>query len=445
MEFLGKILPVDGYTIKNSGNPPLDYMKSLTHLYQPLLGMEAIMLYQTLLHEADLQESAAVQTHHTLMNYLNIALDDIYQARLKLEGIGLLKTFKKTNNEKNIYVYELRSPFSPEMFFQDAMLTELLYHHIGKDKYIFLQSHFQKQDKQEDTEEITASFHEVFQTFKPTYENNEEVSVEKENRPCLVEPINFSWIEMMLKQRMVPTHKVLTENNKKMITEMMFLYDLATHEVEKAILWALTEENILDIEEFKLACHDVFKTKHHQLPIKLIPKVQETEKQTQVKVPQTKEEKLIEHLKTISPKHLLEDLSGGNRASEQDMKIVREVMTAQALPAPVMNVLLHYVLLQSNMRLSKAYLEKIAGHWSRMNFKTAEEAFKFAREGNKKAQEGYSNKRVYHKKQVSNEIIPDWFEDRNKKQSKPIETTNDPKSQKEKEEIDALLQQLAGE
>src|SRR5690606_32138852 len=100
------------------------------------------------------------------------------------------------------------------------------------------------------------------------------------------------------------------------------------------------------------------------------------------------EEKLIRQLETMSPKELLEDLSSGHEASEQDLKLIRDVMTSQGLSAPVMNVLIHYVLLQSNMKLSKAYVEKIASHWSRAKLKTAREAMEFA----KKEREKYVKK-----------------------------------------------------
>ena len=444
MNFIGKILPVEGYYVQLKDNPPVDYVKSLTHLYQPLIGMEAVMLYQTLLHEIDLQDESSLQTHHTLMHYLNIPLDDIYEARLKLEGMGLLKTFENNPNENKSYTYELQSPFSPKSFFNDAMLTELLYHHIGKAKYELLKKHYQKQSSEKLENEITTSFSEVFQTFQPTFENIESIVNKVEQPSREINQIDFTWMEMMLKQRMIPVNKVLTVDNKKLISEMMFLYDLATYEVEKSILWALTEENILDNEEFKMACHDLFKTKHNKTPIKLMPKKQEHIKQEQSNTPKTKEDQLIQRLQTISPKHLLEDLSSGNQASEQDMKIISEVMTNQGLPAPVMNVLIHYVLLQSNMKLSKGYLEKIASHWSRANLKTAKEAMVFAKEEIKKFQKGQEARNNY-RKQVSNEIIPDWFKDRNKEQPKIATKEEETEAEKERRELAALIKQFAGD
>src|SRR5690625_7538210 len=86
------------------------------------------------------------------------------------------------------------------------------------------------------------------------------------------------------------------------------------------------------------------------------------------------------------------------------MRVVREVMTGQGLPAPVMNVLIHYVLLQSNMKLSKGYLDKIASHWSRDNLKNAREAMEIAKKEIEQLKTGA--KGVGLGQQAVNNLIP---------------------------------------
>lgn len=441
MNGIGKILPVDGYKVLFKGNLQMDYAVSLTHLYQPLIGMKAVMLYQTLLHEIELQTSS-LQTHHTLMSYLNLPLNEIYEARIKLEGIGLLKTYEHNQSDKRYYFYELKSPFSPNYFFDDAMFSELLFHHIGKDKFKRLRTHLYKEEPVQYGQDITKSFNSVFQTFHPALdEAYATIEKDQDESGPQISQIDFSWLEQMLHQRMIPIQNVLTIENKKIITQMTSLYDLASFEVEKAILWALTADNLLDLGEFKSACHDLFKSKHHNVPIQLTSKVTESAKSQPIKKPLTKEEQLIRQLETISPKQLLEDYSSGNQASEQDLKMISDVMTSQGLPMPVMNVLVHYVLLQSNMKLSKSYLEKIASHWSRANLKTAREAMNFAKkEINKFRQK--PTKKTHYKRTNSREVVPDWFKDR-KKQPKKMKHLNDPQLEKERDELKALLSQFS--
>lgn len=449
MNFIGKILPIDGYTVVLHGNLPVDYSKSLTHLYQPLLGIKAVMLYQTLLHEIDFQKEVPIQTHHTLMNYLNVSLVEIYEARLKLEGIGLLKTYEEKTTEETVYHYVLQSPFSPYDFFRDAMLSQLLYHHVGEDKYVLLNSHYIGRPEQHQGHNITASFGDVFETIQSDFMPIQNVNRIPESNGPQLETIDFSWMEHVLKSRMIPLKRVLTTENKRIINQMVQLYGLAEYEVEKCVLWALTDENKLDIEEFKEACHDIFKTSRKETTIQLVTK--QTEPREEIKQPKlnqemTKEEQLIHELETISPKQLLEDLSSGNHASEQDLKVIREIMTTQGLPSPVMNVLIHYVLLQTNMKLSKAYLEKIASHWSRANLQTAREAMVFAkkekenyRAATEKKQQNYRN---YRQQGTRSEVVPEWFKERKSKSTETkSRTTTD--LEREKEELSSLLKQYS--
>lgn len=440
MDFIGKLLPVDGYHVVLTGNLTSNYTQSLTHLYQPLIGIESIALYQTLLHEIELQDEQTIQTHHTLMNYLNVSLDRIYKMRLNLEGIGLLNTYEHNEDDKTVYIYELFSPFSPSEFFQDAMLTELLYHHVGQSKFNHLKTHYDTNNHTIKGKNITSSFHDVFQTFTPTHLPNDHIEKLSEQVKVPVQMIDFTQIELTLKKQMIPLNNVLSKQNKEIISQMTHLYGLELYEVENSLLWALTDENKLNIDEFKRACHDLFRAKHNNVPVQL----QKREPQTQNKntEPKTKEEKLVHTLQTISPRQLLEDLSNGGHASEQDMKLIREVMLKQGLSTPVMNVLIHFVLLQTNMQLSKGYLEKIASHWSRANLETARDAMNFAKE-----QINQFKERKQSRKTATNEVIPDWFNNRDENKQEAVAQMNQPSNEREepeeKDEILALLQKHA--
>lgn len=438
MNVIGKILPIDGYNVAMDKQPPLDFNASLTHLYQPLIGIQAISLYYTLFYEVGHVQK--VQTHHTLMTYLNLTLDDIYRARIKLEAIGLLKTYKRTEDGRDYYTYNVQCPYSPNQFFREAMLSQLLLHHIGELKYNELYSRYVK-DSHLYGEEVTADFNEVFDTITPSLPVAENV---KTKRQCTEkDSMDFSWIEQTLKQRFIPAERILNSANKKLIHQMKVLYDIESVDIEKALLWALDEDNKLNQEEFKSACHDMFISRNNGQSIRLKEKIT-ANTEVIMKKPETKEEQLIQELETISPKQLLEDLSDGNHASEQDIKVVREVMTRQGLPAPVMNVLIHYVLLQSNMKLSKAYMETIAGHWSRVGLKSAKEAMSFAKQEQEKYKSAKNKPRKNNNYNYNNsykkEVVPDWFNNRKKKQ--PVNTGL---SEKEQQEIEAKLQKYLNE
>jgi len=415
MNFIGKLLPVEGYEVVAEEALPLDYAIALSHLYQPLIGIHAVSLFQTLFSESMLGHDA-VQTHHSLMSYLNLPLDEIYQARLKLEGIGLLRTYQSESADGRIYTYRLRSPFSPQDFFCDAMLCSMLRHHLGDSKFLGLKEKLSVQALGAEKKDVTAEFADVYQPLEPAG------GMQEDSRPAYAErgpvlsadQVDFSWLIESLKQRMLPIERILTPDNKRMIVQMAVLYELPTVDIEKALLWALSEEHVLDWQKFSNACHDLSMKSRSvpaTAPAAVQPAVAVKEQADQGGT--SKKEQLIRKFETMSPKQILEDFSNGSTAVEADLKMIRDVMVAQGLSAPVMNVLVHYVLLQTNNKLSKAYLEKIAGHWSRAKLKTAKEAFEFAlseqaRLKQKKSSTSSSTYRPYQKN-VKREIVPEWI------------------------------------
>ncbi len=414
---IGKLLPVDGYYLTKTGVPPQDERITLTHLYQPLIGRLPISLYQLLESEYETtQGQDHAQSHHNIMSYLSAPLDQIYKARKKLEAIGLLRTYLKKDEQHKIYVYQLNPPFSAEEFFMDDMLTLLLHHELGEDKYQALKQRLLTPSLQrKELEEVTASFEEVFselpmmkagpQDLKASHEGNQ-----KATGPVIDESkVDFVWLHQALKDRMFPSDRILTGTNKRTIVQLATLYNLTSNEIERALTWAINEENQLVVEELKAACHDFRK----DYPFKISQSSNLNQRDKIVSVnnheqPASKEDQFISMLEQISPRELLEDLAGGNQAGDQDLKIIRDVMTEQGLSPGVMNVLVHYVLLKTDMKLSKAYLEKIASHWTRKNVQTVRQAMNLAKAEHQKYQQWGNQKSTYRKKQTK-EVLPSWF------------------------------------
>ena len=428
MKYIGELLPVDGFRVVLEASLPERYEASLYHLYQPLIGIYAVHLYELFVYEARLtaRQKEQIQTHHTLMNHLNLSLREIYEARLKLEGIGLLRTYKE-DDETKVFTYELIPPYSPAQFFTDLMLTQLLERHIGKKRFEQLKGYYTPEKTHKKGKQITASFHDVFQTFelKPSVVEK-EANIQSQPEITL-RKIDFTSLQHSLRQRNLPLANLFTKENKRIITQLANLYDLETYEIEKALLWALTEEHTLDIEQFKAACHDLFlkDTPKGDIKLTFTPEAKKQATNKKNERPETKFEQLIEHFETITPKQLLEDLSDGHQASEQDLKMIRDIMVQQGLPIPVMNVLIHFTMLKTNMMLSRPYMEKVASHWSRAQLKSAREAVEFALQQSKGSTQ--NRRQSYNRNEKTQEVIPDWFKKRNKQQENQVERTEEDK------------------
>ncbi|MTE24957.1 Replication initiation and membrane attachment protein, partial [Microbacterium sp. ZXX196] len=105
-------------------------------------------------------------SHHSLMNFMGMGLKDIYEARLKLEGIGLLKVYVNKDEETRSFIYELLPPLTPEQFFLDGMLNIYLYKKLGKNQFMGLKRFFSDQKVQpaRGYKEVTKAFQDVFQS-----------------------------------------------------------------------------------------------------------------------------------------------------------------------------------------------------------------------------------------------------------------------------------------
>ena len=129
------LLPADTYIVKNATILNNESRFVLIKLYQPIIGSVAINLYFTLWSNLDASQIISTEyTHHSLMAEMRIKLEDILEAREKLEAIGLLKTYLKKGNINN-YVYELYSPLEPDEFIDNPILVTTLISNIGKIEY----------------------------------------------------------------------------------------------------------------------------------------------------------------------------------------------------------------------------------------------------------------------------------------------------------------------
>ncbi|MDX8046679.1 DnaD domain protein [Gracilibacillus sp. S3-1-1] len=444
---IGKILPSELYVVDISQELPLSYTNALTHLYQPLIGIDALSLYHTLYTESTFASS--YQTHHMLMNYIGLPLDRIYRARRKLEAIGLLQTYEKENENHKAYHYLLHPPHSPASFFENDFLSHLLYHQLGSDKFKKIKAKFVKQEENQlAAKETTAKFEEVFQLVDKKISPNPSPKEQYAIDVPVEQKVDFAWLEQMLKQRMLPVESILTPQVRKLINQMYVAYDLTNQDVEKALLWSITDESRLQTEEFKNACMDLISGNKKQVPLQTASERQKmpTEPPNNQQTNKSKEEQFVEMLEHISPRQLLEDLADGNQASQQDLKVISDVMTSQGLNPGVMNVLIHYVLLKTDMKLSKSYLEKIASHWARKNVKTVRQAMTLAKSENKKYQQwstnAKNNQRFTYKNNTKKDIVPEWYKKQKQEgQEQPKKEQTTEEKERLRKEADEMLAQ----
>jgi replication initiation and membrane attachment protein len=424
-----ELLPIDRYKVASDGLLHFYDQKVLTFLYQPLIGSTAFSLYMTLW--AELEENrlwSESTTHHSLMNSLDTNLKEIFHARQKLEAIGLLKSYVKEEDGDRSFIYELKPPLNPETFFLDGMLNIFLYQKIGKKQFARLKRFFSDQQlpqKDREYKNITKAFQDVFSSASPEslqfhQESSQDLKLNEsdtyigrsETKPIQiqVDHFNFDLLFAGLKDSFI-SQQSFTTKVKEAIANLAFLYNIDALQMQGIVLSAIEADEI-SIEELRKAARDWFQFQHEdKLPL-LVDKVQPVMLTSQRSEPNTKEEKLKYYFETVSPRQFLMDISGGGEPSKSDLQIVEDIMFAQQLPPGVVNVLIHVVMIKTDMKLTKGYAEKIASHWARKGVQTVDEAMDLAIKENRQYIEwasGKKDKKSSNKKVTRTEMIPDWF------------------------------------
>jgi replication initiation and membrane attachment protein len=134
-----------------------------------------------------------------------------------------------------------------------------------------------------------------------------------------------------------------------------------------------------------------------------------------------------------------------------DVKIVEGLLLDYQLLPGVANVLIDYVMLRNDMKLNKALVDKIAGHWARKQVKTVKEAMELARQEYKKSQEFKqanegsvptpAKKGRKPTKNTRRDKLPKWLleEKQGKQAVEPVE--HDPEFEEKKKQFEMMLKQ----
>lgn len=421
-----EIQPVDEYIVCLNGTLHETDRRILTFLYQPLLGTTCFSLYMTLWAEVEENRlRSRTANHYHLMNFLDKNLQEIYESRLKLEALGLLKTFIKKNGDLREFVYELQPPLTPEQFFNDGMLNVFLYRKIGRSHFLRLKEFFSDDVScTDDHIEITTDFQEVFSAGPPPLDRDViedsllpegKLFMDKPDRRGVslkVDQFDFSLLESSL-QGVIISKSAMTPIVKETIVKLAHLYGIEPLEMKNLLLTAVDEKDEIDIEVLRKSARDWYQLERNEKLPELIYLSQPEALRTVQSEPSTKEEELIHYLETVSPRQLLIDISG-ILPSSSDMQVIEGVLFQYKLPAGVVNVLIQYVMLKTDMKLTKSYVEKIASHWARKKVKTVKDAMELAKNEHRQYAEWAKNKQKPKQRVIRTEKLPDWFYEEDK-------------------------------
>ena len=451
--------PKDELQIESLDSLTLKDVHVLTKLYKPLIGAQAYTLYMSLFAYLDFQNTMKPTTVSEVLRKLDIGIPDFFQARIKLEGIGLLGIYR-SKEEKGKYIYEIVAPMPAEEFFKDSLLRTLLVEKIGQRLFEEeLGALLSESSSKAGYEETTRSFVDVYnfayqnasqlsQTDAIAFDTPRRSKVSKTIEQ--VDSFDYTFFKQGL-----DTHFVSSESLTREIREMMYTYHVV-YGIDEMLMQQLILESAdigsgrVDAKKFRRMVEIQYGNQQKARNIQN-KKAQETEKVEDTQVKDRKfnsaEISIISHAKTAPPAKYLESIKDQKKGfvTQDERYVLKDLVEKSPLSVEVINILINYILVvQNNVVLDKRYTMKIANDWAQSDVRTAEDAiakiknvYSEAAAPKTKGQGGrtYSN---YNRRPVQKETLPNWAKKENQDTAKADQVKADEQGESIQDRIERL-------
>ena len=439
-------------------------LQFVTQLYVPFLGVQASTLYLVLFSELSPNSyQSDVIRLADLLALVNMGIPDFYQARIRLESVGLLKTYRYEDEESISaqYTFELQAPASPNLFFKDALLSTLLVNQVGHQRFENLQKRFSVKEKAIYGEDVTSTFQEGFQLpfnmsqYKRNVVQEKQMIKDVKQQESLVLNSNIDWelLTDLLKSQFVH-EQALTDEVKQMLNSFQLYYGLTEREIAQYVIYA-ADLSTGEIDEKELYSIIINANQHLAAPkkeetsiapVESTPEVSEvvTEEKQEITPAPTQLPQAIQRLITLAKEMTPFDFMTSIKqqrngyVSNGEQRIILDLVQVGTIPSEVINILIHYVLVvKNNPTINKNLMDTIANDWSQKGIQTAEQAIEAVRQRDKEFKasrkekienrqvQSYSGKKYYGntpKGRVAS--VPDWALKQNETKESPLDDEN---------------------
>lgn len=403
---MDNVLPADTFVIVNK-TVLQDERRILVSLYEPLIGALAINLYNTLWTYLDHLEIISTEyTHNTLLNSMMITINEMLDARRKLEAIGLLKTYVKKGDVNN-FVYELYSPISAKEFINNPILNTALYNALGPSEYERRVEFFKVPNiNLKNYEDITVRFSDIFTWSSSSLRTIDIYNLKsKTTRPLeIISKIDINTILSLIPNEIL-NHRSITKDMRNYLMKISFIYDYDNECMIELIRNSITDKHTIDKKLLRENANKYYQFENMGKLPSLVYKTQPEYLRSSSETV-SKRTKLINLFETTSPYDFINSKYKTGTPSNSDLNIIAYLLLDLDLKPGVVNVLIDYVLKINSNKLNKSFVDTIAAQWKKSNIETVEDAMNIAETEYKKRNEKLST----IKKNVVKEVVkPSWF------------------------------------
>lgn len=425
---MGNQLPNQSYQVFKSRPLSTEGKDALIYLYQPIIDSDGLALYLSLVadHQAG---NASMPTDFVildLLNAMNVGMQRFIQARQKLEGIGLLRTFEKNDpQQETSYLFQLQEPVHPLAFFQDELYSYLLLNRVGERKFNQLVSLFQPQkitieSYQETTSSFTAAYGLDTQRFAASESTLQAVrqSFQEENQPLRLEENAIDWDFLLYEAQ---RRYIRSENFTEAFKQKLLMYH-ALYGYDVLELLDLMADNVSlttgEVDQKRLEQAVIRKSRQS---FNKTASREDPQAESQLRRFNTLKQNgfsendilLIQESEHTAPIPFLKAIKVEKNSfmTDSEQWLIKGLVERSPLPNSVINVLVHYALVvQNNAALNASYINNIAAQWSELKIGTAEDAIKHVRNLVKTAKEKRSRPQTNGNRIIRQEKLPAWAE-----------------------------------
>ena len=357
---------LDRITIYASTTLNSDDVNVITLLYSPLIEADAYKMYMTL-HSLLNRTSLTSHTllHKEILDILGLNSKTFTQARLKLEAIGLLSTYKHDNE----YIFLLKSPLTAKGFLSDGVLGMYLYSILGDSEFRRIHKLFQitKVDKTNFVE-ITASFDDVFKSIEDIDIKNDEYIVDRRlNTGIKIKNYEFDF--NLFASGIAASFlegKRITKRFETFIVNIAYAYGFNESQMQEIYNKSFNSSGNFDYSLCSRRCREKY-AEIHEAPLPTLSVKQEVE--------MSEAEALFQ---SLPAKTIIETSTGANVALSMDIdKVQKLYQEYETLPRSVINVCVAYAISKcDNTVPAYTYFDTILKDWITkgiVTFKAAQE------------------------------------------------------------------------
>lgn len=458
------------------------FLQSLTQLYQPIIGSVSVSLYITMMSlpkPVQVDHRVALR-HQTLLVQMNMGIVELNKARMRLEAVGLLRTYRDMQSNKNpihqTIQYQLELPVIGEKFFQEPLLSTALLKQLGEKDYRHLETHYQVHEPNpERYSEESAVFQKVFYPIQVNVEESSVTTLEEEFVPS--PGFNYNrFLDYLLSEGI--NHSVLTQQLKQQVYAIYDVYGNTESELASFVFSAIDKTHgNLDLEFLKQIAQKHNNKKESSWQTATTPSSQEELRTGEDRTSQmfTAEELKTRHeqIKEQFPHLLEEDIqlvlsceqmpsnmflsktkeAKNTFATDSEHFYVKDLGKKSRLNEHVINFLIYYLLIINHRpNLYKGEFERIASEWEQEDLTNVPKAMEYVRSQRKKQEiqnKARANQSQYRRRGKSQhkEIIPSWMQEgsQSDKQESPVEVESTDVQENEAELRRRLNQLIGGE